>query len=95
LLYYWTFVLSLLCIPRICSEKYRYLHLYFASIPKPSLEPTGTMVNLTGYNIAIAAFAALGGYTYAYAYSVFATVIGQPGFYIYFNLDREFSEIIK
>jgi hypothetical protein len=47
------------------------------------------MVNLTTYNIAIVAFTALGGYTYAYAYAIFATTIGQAGFYKYFNLDRE------
>jgi hypothetical protein len=46
------------------------------------------MVHLTGYNFAIALFVAAGGYTYAYAYAVFATVIGEPGFYAYFNLDR-------
>lgn len=51
------------------------------------------MIHLTGYNVAIAFFAALGGYTYAYAYAVFATVIGQPGFYTYFNLDRKLSPI--
>ncbi|KAK5331687.1 hypothetical protein LTR93_000692 [Exophiala xenobiotica] len=45
------------------------------------------MVHLTGYNFAIALFVAAGGYTYAYAYAVFATVIGEPGFYAYFNLD--------
>lgn len=52
---------------------------------------TATVVNLTSYNMAIVAFTALGGYTYAYAYAIFATTIGQAGFYTYFDLDREFE----
>lgn len=48
------------------------------------------MVNLTSYNVAIVGFVALGSYTYAYAYAIFATTIGQSGFYKYFDLDRKF-----
>ncbi|TVY33848.1 MFS glucose transporter, partial [Lachnellula occidentalis] len=42
---------------------------------------------LTSFNIAIVAFVALGSYTYAYAYAIFATTIGQAGFYTSFGLD--------
>lgn len=34
-------------------------------------------------------FVALSSLTYGYAFSVFSTSIGQPGFYTYFNLDLE------
>jgi hypothetical protein len=44
---------------------------------------------LTSFNIAISAFVALGSYTYAYAYAIFATTIGQTGFYASFDLDRK------
>jgi hypothetical protein len=50
------------------------------------------MVNLTSFNLALAAFVALGSYTYAYAYAIFSTTIGQTGFYTYFNLDRKFQQ---
>ncbi|KFY68508.1 hypothetical protein V496_01030 [Pseudogymnoascus sp. VKM F-4515 (FW-2607)] len=45
------------------------------------------MANLTGYNIALVSFVCLGGYTYGYAFAIFATSIGQPGFYLFFKLD--------
>lgn len=48
------------------------------------------MAKLTNYNIAIVAFVCLGAFTYGYSFAVFATSIGQPGFYAYFKLDREF-----
>ncbi|KAH8693584.1 general substrate transporter [Talaromyces proteolyticus] len=45
------------------------------------------MANLTGYNILISCIAAIGGYSYGYGASGFATSIGQPGFFEYFDLD--------
>jgi hypothetical protein len=47
------------------------------------------MANLTWYNIASIAVVCLGGFTYGFGFAVFASSIGQPGFYAYFNLDRE------
>lgn len=47
------------------------------------------MANLTAYNIAIALIVALGGFTYGYGFGVFTNTVGQPGFYVYFNLDRK------
>lgn len=44
---------------------------------------------LTSFNVAIVAFVALGSYTYAYAYAIFSTTIGQAGFYVSFGLDRK------
>lgn len=51
--------------------------------------PPVNMVQLTAYNVALACFVGLGGVSYGYAFSVFATSIGQPGFYQDLNLDRE------
>ena len=47
------------------------------------------MVKLTTYNVGIIVFVCLGGFTYGYAFAAFATSIGQPGFYLDLNLDRE------
>lgn len=44
---------------------------------------------LNSYNIAISSAICLGGVTYGYGFAVFVTSIGQPGFYQYFDLDRE------
>jgi hypothetical protein len=52
------------------------------------------MANLTVYNIAIVGVICLGGFTYGFGFAVFTSSIGQPGFYQYFNLDREFSTTI-
>ena len=49
------------------------------------------MVNLTTYNISIVLLVCLGAYTYGFSFAVFGTSIGEPGFYLYFALDREFS----
>ena len=49
------------------------------------------MVRLTKYNIAICLVVAWGGFSYGFGFAVFVTSIGQPGFYKYFNLDREYS----
>ena len=47
------------------------------------------MANLTGYNIAICAVVALGGFTYGFGFAIFVLSIGQPGFYLFFKLDRK------
>lgn len=48
------------------------------------------MVNLTRYNISIVLLVCLGSYTYGFSFAVFGTSIGEPGFYVYFALDREY-----
>lgn len=48
------------------------------------------MVNLTRYNVSIVLFVCLGAYSYGFSYAVFGTSIGEPGFYLYFNLNRKF-----
>jgi hypothetical protein len=48
------------------------------------------MAKITNYNIFVVLFAMLGGFSYGFAFSVFATSIGEPGFYLYFSLDRKF-----
>jgi hypothetical protein len=53
----------------------------------PRSESTLTMAHLTFYNIAISCFVAIGSGSYGYAFAVFPTSTGQPGFYNYFNLD--------
>ncbi|KAF2166313.1 hypothetical protein M409DRAFT_23503 [Zasmidium cellare ATCC 36951] len=45
------------------------------------------MVQLSRYNIAVSLAVCLGGITYGFAFAVFPAVLGQPGFYSYFNLD--------
>lgn len=47
------------------------------------------MVKVTKYNFFIALFMSLGGLSYGFAAGVFGLTIGQPGFYVYFKLDRE------
>lgn len=47
------------------------------------------MAKLTSYNMLIVAFVCIGAYTYGFAYAIFATSIGEPGFFLYFDLDRE------
>lgn len=47
------------------------------------------MARVNRYIVWIVTVACLGAYTYGFAYAVFATSIGQPGFYLYFGLDRE------
>ncbi|KAH8704794.1 general substrate transporter [Talaromyces proteolyticus] len=44
------------------------------------------MANLTLYNIYIAALVAVGGFSYGFGFSMFATSIAMPGFYNYFGL---------
>lgn len=51
------------------------------------------MANLTKYNVAIALVVALGGFSYGFGFGVFTTTVGQPGFYSYFDLDRESSDV--
>jgi hypothetical protein len=45
------------------------------------------MAVLTGYNVGICLIVAARSFTYGFGYGVFVTSIGQPGFYLYFNLD--------
>ncbi|KAF1828065.1 hypothetical protein BDW02DRAFT_454272, partial [Decorospora gaudefroyi] len=40
----------------------------------------------SGYNVAIGLIMAVGSFTYGFVFASFATSIGQPGFYQYFNL---------
>ncbi|KAL2802329.1 general substrate transporter [Aspergillus granulosus] len=49
------------------------------------------MARITLYNILVSCFVALGSGSYGYGFAVFPTSTGQPGFYSYFNLDRESS----
>jgi len=49
--------------------------------------------NLTWYNVAICLLVVSGAFTYGFGVAVFITSIGQPGFYIYFKLDRQSSAI--
>lgn len=48
------------------------------------------MGTLTKYNIAICLVVSWGGYAYGFGFAIFVTSIGQPGFYEYFKLDREY-----
>jgi hypothetical protein len=43
------------------------------------------------YNRLICVIVGLSGFTYGYGFAVFVTSIGQPGFYTYFKLDREYA----
>jgi len=45
------------------------------------------MAKITNLQAGVVAFVALGAFTYGFAFAVFITSIGQPGFYKYFNLD--------
>lgn len=47
------------------------------------------MAKLTLYNVAICLVVALGGFTYGFGFAVFISSIGQPGFFLYFSLDRK------
>ena len=49
------------------------------------------MAKLTVLNVASVLFASMGGFTYGFCFGVFVASIGQPGFYKYFDLDRELS----
>ncbi|KAF2102097.1 general substrate transporter [Rhizodiscina lignyota] len=49
------------------------------------------MGKVTAYQAGVVAFVALGAFTYGFAFAVFVTSIGQPGFYAYFNLDSTSS----
>jgi hypothetical protein len=44
------------------------------------------MAKLTAFNVALAVFAATGGFSYGFGFGVFVSSIGQPGFYEYFGL---------
>jgi hypothetical protein len=47
------------------------------------------MARLTLFNVGIILVVAIGSYAYGFGFGVFITSIGEPGFYVYFNLDRE------
>ena len=47
------------------------------------------MARLTLFNIGICLVVAIGSFAYGFGFAVFITAIGEPGFYVYFNLDRE------
>jgi hypothetical protein len=49
------------------------------------------MAHLTLFNVGICLVVALGSFSYGFGFGVFITSIGEPGFYVYFNLDREFD----
>ncbi|KAH7090548.1 general substrate transporter [Paraphoma chrysanthemicola] len=44
------------------------------------------MTKTSGYNVAVGLIVAVGSCTYGFGFASFATSIGQPGFYTYFNL---------
>ncbi|KAH8698760.1 general substrate transporter [Talaromyces proteolyticus] len=46
------------------------------------------MARLTLYNVFVCLGVALAAYAYGFGFAVFGTSIGQPGFYQYFDLDR-------
>lgn len=50
------------------------------------------MAKLTGFNILLVLFVAAGGFTYGFAFSVFVSSVGQPGFYKYFGLKCKISQ---
>jgi hypothetical protein len=52
------------------------------------------MANLTWFNIAICLVVSWGGYSYGYGFAIFVTSLGQPSFYEYFDLDREFCSTL-
>ena len=47
------------------------------------------MANLTFFNVAVCMVVALGGFAYGFGFAIFISSLGQPGFYVYFNLDRK------
>lgn len=47
------------------------------------------MTKTTGYNVAVGLIVALGSFSYGFGFATFATSIGQPGFYTYFNLSTK------
>ena len=47
------------------------------------------MAQLTLFNVGICLVVAIGSFAYGFGFGVFITAIGEPGFYVYFNLDRE------
>lgn len=49
------------------------------------------MIKLTLYSIGVCLVICLGGFTYGFGFASFVTSMGQPGFYEYFNLQREFK----
>ncbi|KAF2268929.1 MFS sugar transporter [Lojkania enalia] len=44
------------------------------------------MTRTSGYNVAVGLIVAVGSFTYGFGFASFATSIGQPGFFQYFNL---------
>ncbi|KAF2741686.1 arabinose-proton symporter [Sporormia fimetaria CBS 119925] len=46
------------------------------------------MTRTSGYNVAVGLIVALGSFTYGFGFSSFASSIGQPGFFAYFNLTQ-------
>ncbi|KAF2793218.1 MFS sugar transporter [Melanomma pulvis-pyrius CBS 109.77] len=44
------------------------------------------MTRTSGYNVAVGLIVAVGSFTYGFGFASFATSIGQPGFFAYFNL---------
>lgn len=53
------------------------------------------MPKLTTYNVLIGVIVAIGTFGYGYGFGVFITSIGQPGFYVDFDLDRKFRCALK
>jgi hypothetical protein len=47
------------------------------------------MARLTSYNVLIASLVAVGGFSYGFGFSIFATSIAMPGFNSYFGLVGE------
>jgi hypothetical protein len=47
------------------------------------------MAHLTLFNVGICLVVALGSFSYGFGFGVFISSVGEPGFYSYFDLDRE------
>jgi len=66
-----------------------YQLILFRSPEIPSLSlKMAKGAKLTWYNVAICLLVVSGAFTYGFGLAVFTTSIGQPGFYLDFDLDR-------
>ena len=53
------------------------------------------MLKSNTYNRLVCILVSLAGFTYGFGFAVFVTSIGQPGFYIDLNLDRESDRLMR
>ncbi|CAK7206968.1 hypothetical protein SEUCBS139899_009775 [Sporothrix eucalyptigena] len=45
--------------------------------------------HINKYTVGVCIFVAVGAWTYGFAFAIFIQAIGEPGFYVYFNLDPD------